>query len=170
MQLNFGAELEREKAAQRSLDALLRKAAKGFSAGGACYGYDLMPCYAKNGNGERTRSHTDFAINEEQAETIRAIFRAYADGHGHTTIAKALNRDLEARGPKGERRRMLRSDLEIVRKRYFDGCNTASPQRGKRGTGSWGPSCIREILYRQPYSGRIPIRGEIDGPPRSANR
>jgi DNA invertase Pin-like site-specific DNA recombinase len=55
----FGAEFEREKAAQRSLDALAGKAAKGFYAGGACHGYDNVPVYAKGVNGEQVKSHTD---------------------------------------------------------------------------------------------------------------
>lgn len=48
----FGSELEREKAAQRAYDALERKAAKGYNAGGACYGYDNVPVYAKNADGK----------------------------------------------------------------------------------------------------------------------
>jgi hypothetical protein len=125
--------------------------------GGACYGYENLPVFTKNGNGEQVKSHTDYLINEEQAEVIRAIYRAYADGYGHTTIAKALNRDLEPRGPKGDRRSLGRSELEMVRKRYFDGLNTAAPVRGKRGTGSWAPSAIREILYRERYAGTVPF-------------
>jgi len=70
----FGSELEREKAAQRAYDALERKAAKGYNAGGACYGYDNVPVYAKNADGKETKSHTDYQINERQAEMIRAIF------------------------------------------------------------------------------------------------
>ena len=87
----FGAELEREKAAQRAYDALERKAAKGYNAGGACFGYDNVPIYGKNANGEQVKSHTDYRINERQAQTIRAVFCAYADGYGYTAIAKALN-------------------------------------------------------------------------------
>ena len=39
----FAAELEREKASQRSRDALLRKAEHGFNTGGRVYGYDNVP-------------------------------------------------------------------------------------------------------------------------------
>src|SRR5688500_4920311 len=87
----FNAELERGKAAQRANDALELKAAKGYNAGGACFGYDNVPVYGANAKGEKVKSHTDYRINERQAGTIRAIFRAYADGYGHTAIAKALN-------------------------------------------------------------------------------
>ena len=156
----FGAELEREKMGQRVQDALQRKAAKGFCAGGACFGYDNVSVSAKGVNGEQVRSHTDYGINEEQAETIRGIFCAYADGHGHTVIAKALNGNTSGYGPKGRRQRSLRRDLEAVRKRYFGGRCPPSSQRGKRGTGSWAPSNIREILYRVRYTGKVPF-GEM---------
>ena len=163
--VSFGAELEREKASQRARDALERKAANGYNAGGACYGYDNVPVFAKNGHGEQVKSHTDYKINTAQAEAVRAIFRAYAAGHGHTTIAKALNGSREERGPKGQRRRVLRRDLTEIRARYFSKCDTASPKRGKRGTGSWSPSAIREILYRQRYCGRVPFGSTVTDRP-----
>ena len=155
--VSFGAELEREKASQRSRDALERKASKGFNAGGACFGYDNVKVMTTNAQNEQVKSHTDYKINNEQAGTVRAIFRAYADGHGHTTIAKALNGNGLDFGPKGKRRRVLRRDLELIRKRYFDTCNTTSAKRGNRGTGSWAPSAIREILYRERYTGVVPF-------------
>ena len=76
--------------------------------GTALVGYDNLKKLKKNEKGEWVKSHTEYRINEAQAETVRAIFRAYADGHGHTTIAKALNGNGEERGPKGQRRRVLR--------------------------------------------------------------
>ena len=158
--LGFAAELERERIGQRARDALQRKAAKGYNAGGAVFGYDNVPVYAKGVNGERVRSHTDYMINDEQAGVVRGIFRAYADGHGHTSIAKALNGNGSDCGPKGKRRRTPRHDLEAVRRRYFGGRTAPSPQRGKRGTGSWAPSAVREILYRVRYTGKVPF-GEI---------
>ena len=79
---------------------------------------------------------------------IRAIFRAYASGYGHTAIAKALN---------GEHGR----DHGAVRQRYFAGCDTSAPKQGNRGTGSWAPSAIREILYRERYKGKVPCDGRL---------
>jgi site-specific DNA recombinase len=154
----FGAELEREKAAQRSLDALARKAAKGFNAGGSCYGYDNVPVYAVAANGEQVKSHTDYRINPEQAEVVRSIFRAYADGYGHTSIAKAMN---GSSVEKGKRCCTLKRDLDAIRKRYFRGRTPTAPQRGKRGTGSWAPTMIREVLYRSRYTGNVPFNGSI---------
>jgi DNA invertase Pin-like site-specific DNA recombinase len=151
----FAGELEREAAGQRSRDALMRKAAKGFSPGGVCYGYDLVPVYGKGVNGERTRTHTDYAINEAQAETIRGIFRAYADGGlGLTTLAKLLNGSPQS-GP-----RAGRLDLAAARRRFFPNGIAPAPKQGKRGTGSWSPSAVREILMRQRYRGIVPF-GDI---------
>ena len=161
----FGAELEREKASQRSLDALSRKAAKGYSAGGACYGYDLVPIYAKAVDGGPVRSHTDYAINREQAKVVIGIHRAYADGYGHTMIAKAMNGNASEFGPTGKRRSTTRRDLVAIRQRYFDGRCPAPPQQGKRGTGSWAPSMVREVLYRERYTGKVPFAGSaVDRP------
>jgi hypothetical protein len=44
--------------------------------------------HGTNAKGETVKSHTDYRINEREAETIQGIFRAYADGYGHTAIAK----------------------------------------------------------------------------------
>jgi DNA invertase Pin-like site-specific DNA recombinase len=150
--VSFGAELEREKASQRSRDALQRKAAKGFNPGGCCFGYDLVPVYGKGVNGEPVKSHTDYAINEAQAETVRGIFRAYADGgFGLTMLAKLLNGSSQS----GRRGGMI--DLAAARAKFFPNGVAPSPRQGKRGTGSWSPVALREILMRQRYRGIVPF-------------
>jgi site-specific DNA recombinase len=127
----FG-EMERIKAGQRSRDALQRRAAKGYNSGGCVFGYDNVPVF----NGEK-KQHTDYRINPEQADTIRRIFRMYADGYGHVTVARTLNRD---------------PAYAAQSKSYFaGGCPT--PQRN--GTGSWAPSSIRKMLYNERYAGVI---------------
>ncbi|HEX7044496.1 MAG TPA: recombinase family protein [Burkholderiales bacterium] len=136
----FAAEMERAKNAERTRDALTRKAEKGHSAGGRCYGYDLVPVYGANAQGERVREYTDFKINEEQAEIVRGIFRAYADGNGYGAIAKALNGDPEY----AERLA-----------RYFKRRTPAAPQHGAQGTGSWCPTAVRAMLYRTRYIGKL---------------
>ena len=70
------------------------------------------------------RVRVEYAINDHQADVIREIFRRYVDGAGLRTIAKALNE-------RGE----------------------PSPRAGKRGTGSWSPGVIREMLRRDRYRG-----------------
>ena len=135
----YASEVERVKAGQRSRDALARKAASGYNAGGVVYGYDNVPVYADRPGGERVKSHTDYRLNEAQADVLRRIFRAYAAGHGHVTIAKALNGD---------------PDYAALSKRYFDGARPASP---RKGTGSWAPSSVRAMLNNERYTGIVPF-------------
>jgi DNA invertase Pin-like site-specific DNA recombinase len=140
--VSFAAELEREKASQRARDALTKKARAGYVAGGACYGYDLVPIYVTAANGTEARSHTEYRINEAQAEVVRTIFRMYADGLGYDTVAKVLNGDPEPRY----------WELNL---RYVGGKRVPSPTAGKRGTGSWSVSALHEMLRRPRYIGRI---------------
>ncbi len=97
--LSLAAELEREKASQRSRDALLRKAEKGYCTGGRVFGYENVPVYYPNSKGEKVKSHTEYRINGREADTVRRIFQMYAAGYGHTTIAKTLNDDPRYQAP-----------------------------------------------------------------------
>lgn len=119
---NFGSEFEREKARQRTYDALVDKARAGFVTGGVCFGYDNLAIMGPGGK----RSHTEYRINEAEAEVVRKIFRLYCAGHGLTTIAKMLNRE-GALHPK------------------------ARPISRPAG---WAPSSIREFLLRPLYHGQ----------------
>jgi site-specific DNA recombinase len=65
-----------------------------------------------------------YAINAEQAAIVREVFERCAKGEGYRTIAKELNR----RG-------------------------VAAPRAGRRGSGSWAPTMIREMLIRERYVG-----------------
>jgi site-specific DNA recombinase len=129
MQLGaFAAEMEREKARQRTYDAMLRKASARQVAGGMVYGYDnvevLSP--APGPDGQRRRQHVLRQINEGQAAVLRRIFELTAQGYGLVRIAKLLN--AEAVPP---------------------------PRRtGRLGPG-WAPSAIREMLRRELYRGVI---------------
>lgn len=71
---------------RRGLESRVRA---GFSGGGLCYGYDLVP-------GETGR----LAINEGQAQVVRRIFADYAAGRPPRAIAIALNAQGVA-GPRG---------------------------------------------------------------------
>jgi DNA invertase Pin-like site-specific DNA recombinase len=79
----FAAEMEREKAVQRTRDAMRRKAERGHVAGGTVYGYD----------NHRVADHVERRINPAQAEVLRRIFREIAGGRGFTRVAKALTAD-----------------------------------------------------------------------------
>ena len=135
----FAAELEREKASQRSRDALLRKAERGFNTGGRVYGYDNVPVYAQGGNDQPVRSHTEYRVNAAEAQVVRSIFGMYADGQGMKTIARTMNGDPAYR------------ELSI---QYVAG---EMPLPPRKGSGSWAPSSIREMLYRERYLGKVPF-------------
>jgi site-specific DNA recombinase len=80
-------EMEREKARQRMVDTMIRKAKAGHVTGGQCFGYDNVPVVGANGQ----RSHVEYQINEAEAAVIRRIFELAAAGQGQNAIAKTLN-------------------------------------------------------------------------------
>jgi site-specific DNA recombinase len=122
---NFAAEFEREKASQRTHDAMLRKAKALYVTGNKIYGYDNVPIYGEgqNPDGTRTRQHVVRRINPGQAQTIVRLFEQYASGFGLATIAKGLNAE-----------------------------QVSPPQGGPRG---WCPTAIRDMLRRDLYRGIV---------------
>jgi DNA invertase Pin-like site-specific DNA recombinase len=79
--VSFAAELEREKARQRTFDAMQRKARAGYVTGGVCFGYHNV----------RVGSHTERVIDDAEAAVVRRIFSLCVAGKGVKTIAKLLN-------------------------------------------------------------------------------
>lgn len=80
-------EMEREKARQRTYDAMQRKARAGHVTGGRTFGYDNVEITGPDGE----RSHVAYAINEIEAAAVRRIFELSAMGEGLKAIAKRLN-------------------------------------------------------------------------------
>jgi Recombinase/Recombinase zinc beta ribbon domain len=78
----FADELEREKARQRTYDAMLRKARLGHVTGGRVFGYDNV---RQDTGGVRR------VINDAEAAVVREIFTRCARGQGRRVIALALN-------------------------------------------------------------------------------
>lgn len=70
------------------------------------------------------KKRTEYEIDEAEAQVVREIFQMYAEGEGLRGICKNLN-----------------------------GRGIRSPQAGKRGTGSWGPTVVRPMLRRERYHG-----------------
>jgi site-specific DNA recombinase len=77
----FAAELEREKARQRTRDAMLRKAKAGHVTGGRVFGYDNV----------RVNGHVERRINDAEAAVVRRIYELAALGQGLRVIAHSLN-------------------------------------------------------------------------------
>jgi site-specific DNA recombinase len=93
---NFAAEMEREKARQRTYDAMLRKARALHVTGGKVYGYTNVDVL--DGAGQRV--HITRRINADEAAVVRRIFEMYALGVGTTTIGKTLNAE-HVKPPRG---------------------------------------------------------------------
>jgi hypothetical protein len=70
------------------------------------------------------RVHVDHKINEAEAAIVREVFELRAAGEGYKSIAKRLNSRA-----------------------------VPAPKAGKRGSGSWAPTMIREMLLRERYLG-----------------
>jgi site-specific DNA recombinase len=143
---SYASEVERQKASQRSRDALERKALKGYNTGGRVYGYNNVWVYsdgqkvvATPGEKGDGKAYTEYQVNERQADIVRCIFRMYADGYGARFIAKTLNGD---------------PDYRDQNRQYFEGQTPSAPWKG---TGSWAPSSIRGILHNVRYTGKIPF-------------
>jgi site-specific DNA recombinase len=135
----YSDEAYRIRTAERVRSRLVRMAEEGKVTGGRVYGYTSVPVYGAAANGEQVRTHSEWRIEEAEAEVVRTIFRMCADGYGYASIAKALNAD-------------PREGYAELNARYFGGQRVPSP---KAGRGSWATSSVREILYRDRYIGRL---------------
>src|SRR5262249_32964961 len=86
---NFASEMEREKARQRTYDAMLRKAKALHVTGGKVYGYANVEVLGAEG----VRQCVTRQVNPEQGAVVRRIFELYASGVGMLTIAHRLNEE-----------------------------------------------------------------------------
>jgi DNA invertase Pin-like site-specific DNA recombinase len=85
----FADELEREKARQRTYDAMQRKARAGHVTGGRVFGYDNHEIVGADGR----RSHVERRINQAEAGIVRRIFELASRDYGLRAIVKTLNAD-----------------------------------------------------------------------------
>ena len=124
----FAEEMEREKARQRTHDALVRKARAGYVAGGSVYGYDNVEATVHDAvTGKPKRLHVERRINDAEAAVIRDIFEKAAAGWGTRRIAH----DLNARGV------------------------PAPPPRRTGRPRAWAPSTIYAMLTRSLYRDEV---------------
>ncbi len=122
---NFAAEMEREKASQRTYDAMFRKAKALHVTGNKVFGYDNVPVYSSEANmdGTQRRQYVVRKISSEQSKVVVRIFELYASGFGLARIAKTLNED-----------------------------RIPPPHGGNLG---WCPTALRDILHRDLYRGVV---------------
>ena len=130
----FADELERDKARQRTYDAMVRKAKAGHVTGGRVFGYDNVEILGPpDDHGRQRRSHVERRINNGEATVVREIFTRCAHGWGMRRIAKHLN----------EQR--------------------ASCPRAQRGRPrAWVPSSIRAVPLPGPVSRRDGVESEAE--------
>ena len=83
----FASEMERERARQRTYDAMVRKAKAGHVTGGKVFGYDNQEVLSAEGH----RLHVLRVVNQTEAAIVRQIFEMHARGLGIGRIAKYLN-------------------------------------------------------------------------------
>ena len=83
----FADEMERDKARQRTSDAMLRKARAGHVTGGRVFGYDNVDVHDDQGR----RARVERRVNDAEAAIVRRIFERCAAGAGLRTIAHELN-------------------------------------------------------------------------------
>ena len=83
--------MEREKARQRTYDAMVRKAQALHVTGGKVFGYDNVDVPSPEATARGYASSARSTI--EQAAIVRRIFELYASGVGMVKIAHRLNQE-----------------------------------------------------------------------------
>ena len=155
--------MEREKARQRTHDALKRKMLAGHVTGGRVYGY-------RNRRGARRRrasgAHVTRVIDAPQAAVVRRIFAAVAAGQGFTIASpRRCNADgvpspaAGGRGPDGDPRDGLPAALSRAR--------SSGTRRGwvgsRRHEGEGRPARVRVAHAGRPRAADHP-RGSLARP------
>ena len=135
----FADELEREKARQRTYDAMQRKAKAGHVTGGAVFGYRNRDVSGLDGR----RSHVEREIDEAQAAVVRRIFELCAAGSGKVAIAKRLNAEAAPapRAQQGRPHAWAPSSVRAVLYRELYRGEIVWNRTKKRDT--WGVKCQR---------------------------
>jgi site-specific DNA recombinase len=135
----FADELEREKARQRTYDAMSRKAKAGHVTGGRVFGYTNVNIPGPAGK----RSHVEREIHQAEAAIVRRIFELYARGQGMTSITKMLN-DERAIAPRPQQHRPAgwapSSVREVLYRDLYRGVITWNRTRKRNGWGQIQPS------------------------------
>jgi DNA invertase Pin-like site-specific DNA recombinase len=138
-------EMERDKARQRTHDAMRRKFEQGHVTGGQCFGYRNVDVTTPGPDGRPKRQYVRREIHTEEAAIVRRIFERCAAGDGLKAITKRLN---------------------------AEGVLAPRAQRGRPR--AWAPSSVRAILTREVYRGVVvwnkTRKRDADGQKRTADR
>jgi site-specific DNA recombinase len=130
----------REQAKFNVRDGQADYAAKGYVCGGICYGYTNKPVMGESASGQPKRLYTDMSIQPDQGKIVVRIFKMFVAGHGPRVIAKTMNGD---------------AAYAKLSRQFFYGKRPPKPMQGKRGSGSWAPSAIRDMLRNERYVGEL---------------
>ncbi|MBI4207199.1 MAG: recombinase family protein [Betaproteobacteria bacterium] len=139
---NFAAEMEREKARQRTADTMLRKAKAGHVTGGRVFGYENYEVRSRDGQ----RDHVERRVIEAEAGVVRRIFELCAQGHGKRRIAHVLNEEgAPAPQPRKDRPRgwSASSVQEILHRDLYRGWLVWNRTRKRDARGRKRPSARR---------------------------
>jgi DNA invertase Pin-like site-specific DNA recombinase len=117
---NFASEVERERASQRTYDAMVRKARARQITGGRVYGYENLDVLAPAPDGKPHRVHVVRRVKSEEAGVVRRIFEMYAGGLGFKRIADALNQE-HVPGPRGLGRWRVSGVREMLKRELYRG-------------------------------------------------
>ncbi len=170
----FAAEMEREKARQRTYDAMAHKARAGYVTGNRVYGYDNIPV------GE-PRQHVIRRINDQEKEVVLRIYKDFASGIGIKGIALGLNREAVP-PPRGGRHGWAATCVrEILHRELYVGIvywnRTQTVQRGgtkkqlKRSEAEWfrldapdlrivPPDLWEQIQARHAHNSKVWLRDQ----------
>ena len=136
--------------AQKTWRGLEGRARAGKSAGGLCYGYDVVRRFDARGEpirGERV-------IDPAEAEVVRRIFREFADGKSPRALARQLNkegipgpggrpwRDTTIRGHRQRGTGILNNELYIGRLVWNRLAYVKDPVTGKRRSRRNAPDAV----------------------------
>jgi site-specific DNA recombinase len=152
----FADELEREKARQRTSDAMQRKARAGHVCGGRVFGYDNIE--VRNADG--TRSHVERVINEHEATIVRRVFELCVQGYGKVRIAKTLN-DERAAAPRAQQGRpngwAASSIREVLYRPLYRGelVYNRTKKRNPWGQHQQTPRPVQDWIHREAPALRI---------------
>lgn len=148
--VTFAADLEREKARQRTYDAMVRKAHRGHVTGGRLFGYTNHEVRTADGH----RSHVERQVHAGEAAIVERIFCLCAEGYGVKAIAHVLN-DERAPSPRAQQGRSQTWAPSSVR--------SVLHQTAYRGVITWNSTRKRDSWGQQHQTDR-PVSERVQVP------